>query len=220
MKMAYIFIIIGIALVGIGIYLLINKPQPLPQQQIINVVLPGSIEQKPQTDSKQKTNKEKIASIKSADDISKEKGNEFEDFIIQTIGKLDGIKFIGKNSDYHKNGVSALENKEPDLKFACNTHKLAIECKWRSAFHEGQIIWAENYQIDNYNKFQKENKQNVLIAIGIGGSPSKPKELYMVPLYRLTQGFAKKEYISEYSLDYKLPITFDLESKCFKNIKK
>ena len=140
---------------------------------------------------------------KSATDLppmNKQKGNEFEDYVIQLLGKQKDVIFIGKVSDYHKNGVSALENKEPDLKFKYKNNAFAIECKWRSSFTKGAINWAKDYQINNYKSYQNTKQEKVYIAIGIGGKPNLPAKLFIIPLFRLTKEFANEEYIQEFKI--------------------
>ncbi len=132
---------------------------------------------------------------------NKEKGNLFEDFVIQFICKNKSIRLVGKVSDYYKNGVMASENTEPDLKFNFYEKKFAVECKWRKEFIDGKINWATDKQIANYNKYQKTTDQKVLVAIGIGGSPDLPNKIYFVPLFRLTKTLATKNYIAEFEMD-------------------
>lgn len=102
-------------------------------------------------------------------DLQKQKGNDFEEYIIQLLGQQSAVQFVGKVSDYHKNGVSALENYDPDLKFKYNTTSFAVECKWRNSFKNGKTEWAKNRQISNYMNYQKTNQQKVYVALGIGG---------------------------------------------------
>ncbi len=132
---------------------------------------------------------------------NKEKGSMFEDFVIQYFCKNKQIKLLSKVSDYYKNGVMAIENIEPDLKFIQNDKKFAVECKWRNAFIDNKITWANEQQILNYNNYSISNNQSVLIAIGIGGKPNLPKKLYLVPLYRLTKTLATEKYIEEFEVN-------------------
>lgn len=129
---------------------------------------------------------------------NKEKGNEFEDYVIDLILSHDEMKLLSKNSDYHKNGKSAADNQTPDLKMQFNDKKFAIECKYRSQFVHGKIDWAKKYQIENYKNFEKAHQQKVYVCIGIGGTSDSPKQLYLVPLFRLSQTFATHSYLEEF----------------------
>lgn len=104
-----------------------------------------------------------------SEELSKQKGDDFEEYMIQLLGKQQDIKLVGKVSDYHKNGISALENFEPDLKFKFKNTPFAVECKWRKSFGNGSITWAKDRQIRNYNEYQKNKKEKVYIALGVGG---------------------------------------------------
>ena len=180
-KMGLLFLLIGFISLALSAYFFTNKQtsktnlNPISKQEIETNLPPES----------------------------KQKGNEFEDYIIQLLGKLNQIKFIGKVSDYHKNGVSATENKEPDLKFKYQNTPFAVECKWRNSFVNGKINWAKDYQINNYLNYQNTKKEKVYVAIGIGGNPNAPEKLYLVPLFRLTKEFANQEYIKEFEITTK-----------------
>jgi Holliday junction resolvase len=131
---------------------------------------------------------------------NKEKGNQFEDYVISFLHTNDDMKLLSKVSDYYKNGKGAADNQTPDLKMLYKGTKFAVECKYRTSFSENKIIWAKEYQVKNYFNFEKETNQKVFIAIGIGGTANKPESLYILPLYRLTRNFATKEYIREYKI--------------------
>jgi len=133
-------------------------------------------------------------------EVNKQKGDDFEEYIIQLLGKQEDIKFVGKVSDYHKNGVSALENMEPDLKFRLHNSPFAVECKWRKTFKRGNITWAQDYQVKNYKNYQKLKNEKVFVALGIGGEPNAPEKLYIIPLYRLTKGYVYEDFINDFEI--------------------
>lgn len=132
---------------------------------------------------------------------SKEKGNQFEDYTIQTIvHSSTEIKLLGKNADYHSNGVSAIENTQPDLRMSYKGKPFAVECKWRAKAIDGSIVWAKDYQIKTYRRYAFEQNVPVYVAIGIGGTANSPNNFYLVPLYRLTKEFATTGYIEEFRI--------------------
>lgn len=144
------------------------------------------------------TQKPKIATYPSE---NKEKGNQFEDYTIQTIvHSSSDIKLVGKNADYHSNGVSAIENTQPDLRLSYKDKPFAVECKWRAKTVAGSIVWAKDYQIKTYRRYAFEQNVMVFVAIGIGGTADAPNRFYLVPLYRLTKEFATTEYIEEFRI--------------------
>jgi hypothetical protein len=73
----------------------------------------------------------------------------------------------------------------PDLELMFkgrNSKPFAVECKYKSRFYDNMIGWASENQIKKYVEFQSKQAMTVLIAIGVGGSPSNPKKLFITPL--------------------------------------
>lgn len=149
----------------------------------------------------------KNAAVANAMPGNKEKGNAFEDFVIAKICSINGTKLLSKTSDYHKDGISAADNVEPDLKFSYQLKNFAVECKWRKEFIADKISWAKDYQINNYNKYQKEKATLVFVALGIGGTASQPEHLYIIPLSRLKYSNATQEYLSKFELKNQIDLT-------------
>ncbi|MFC6267371.1 hypothetical protein [Frigoriflavimonas asaccharolytica] len=145
------------------------------------------------------TKKPEIAPLEIS--AQKQKGDNFENYMIQRLAKQDEIQLVGKVSDYYQNGITALENYEPDLKFKYKNKPFAVECKWRNAFKNGKTDWAKNRQIQNYLNYQNTKKEKVYVALGIGGKPEAPERLYLIPLYRLTLEFVTEDYIQEFVIN-------------------
>jgi hypothetical protein len=77
----------------------------------------------------------------------------------------------------------------PDLELifvGMNQYSFAVECKWRSKFNDnGKIEWASEEQIAAYLAFERKRAMPVFIAIGVGGTASNPKKLFVTPLCNL-----------------------------------
>jgi hypothetical protein len=77
----------------------------------------------------------------------------------------------------------------PDLELIFmgkNNYPFAVECKWRRQFDDnGKIDWASEQQIAMYLHFERKRAMPVFIAIGVGGTPSNPKKLFVTPLCNL-----------------------------------
>ncbi len=180
--MAYLLILSGLALLATGVYLL-AKPKEKP------VAMMHGPQQHNKVDAVQITVNE-----------YKEKGNRFEDYVIQRVGRLNGVRFIGKTADYHKNGISGKENMEPDLKFTFRHQPFAVECKWRSRFVDGKVQWAGDYQVKNYNRYAQQSQAPVYVCIGVGGNAEAPDAVYFVPLKALKFGFGTVEYLQPFKI--------------------
>jgi hypothetical protein len=124
---------------------------------------------------------------KPLNDLSSlEKGFLFEDYIVTLFDNKSGrFRLLTWRSDKKaSNGVLAESNSYPDLEFCFIDRKkrFAIECKWRHRFYDGKLAWAKKNQIEIYREYEIENKIPVFIAIGVGGHPSDPAQLFVTPL--------------------------------------
>jgi hypothetical protein len=118
----------------------------------------------------------------------KKKGDDFENYIV-TLFNPKAQRFLLKEWRSDKiadNGIYALSSHNPDLEFqfidGSRSYSFAVECKWRSKFQHREIDWAKPYQIQNYISYQEKNNIPVFIAIGVGGKPSEPEQLFVAPL--------------------------------------
>lgn len=128
-------------------------------------------------------------------------GRDFEEFVISLMPKSG--KLVHRTADYSKGRVYAEENHDPDLSFAVfdrqgKRQEFAVECKWRSAWNNRQVNWCHEKQLARYRQYSQKRNMPVFIALGIGNSPSEPKEVYFVPLDALESTSIKKETATKY----------------------
>ena len=118
-------------------------------------------------------------------DQSKAKGNGFEDFVVNMLADWRLSLLNRTRDDASSGGVIPQSSKNPDLhvsqKRGKGTIDYYIECKYRSKWHDGKVQF-EKWQIERYHKFQRQEKRKVIIALGVGGSPSAPTTFMLVPL--------------------------------------
>lgn len=112
-------------------------------------------------------------------------GYEFEKTVVDLFPKnYYKIKHWSsdKTSNHH---TSAEASKYPDLLIELNYKEVkqsfAVECKYRSSLTPDGFVFNEK-QLTNYRAFAAENDVKVFVIIGIAGSPSDPKDLYVMPL--------------------------------------
>lgn len=127
---------------------------------------------------KEKTNESDI-------DPAKAKGNSFEDFVINLLADWR-LTLLDRTQDAVSSaGVVAESSKNPDLhvsqKRGSGSIDYYVECKFRSRWDDGKVQF-EKWQIDRYRQFQRNEKRKVIIALGVGGSPSAPRTLMLVPI--------------------------------------
>ncbi len=178
------FVIIGVFLIIIG-FVLHLKPT-LKETAVLEPTLvdlsPAPIE------------------LKTVDE-AKEKGNLFEGFVVTKFSKeyFTLKEWVG---DKYVNGIYAQTTTNPDLLigFTSGSFKkeFAVECKYRSKFKEGKLRWAYYRQIENYRKYEATKKIPVFVAIGVGGDPDNPNDLFVVPLNKLRNEYITQEELQPY----------------------
>lgn len=113
------------------------------------------------------------------------KGREFENGIVSRFDQ-HYFTLMHWRSDKTYKGIYPLSNQYPDLEYEYRDGKhiqpFAVECKWRAAYASGMLEWASSIQLENYISYQQKSRIPVFVAIGVGGTPMAPKDLFVIPL--------------------------------------
>ncbi len=134
-------------------------------------------------------------------DKDKEKGDDFEKYIVQkfakkyfTIAEWAGDKYV--------NGKYAETTTQPDLKIKFKNNDVvvdfAVECKYRTNYYKNGIEWCSERQLQNYKKFASGKNIPVFIVIGVSGLANEPNELYLIPLNKIETNFLTKDFLSNF----------------------
>ena len=113
------------------------------------------------------------------------KGRQFEDYVVSFFDLPHNEKLTLKEwrGDKTLAGVYPENNSGPDLVLEYDGHPFAIECKWRN--HMPEDLEKELLPSDRQNYFQqyiKEHKMPIYLLFGVGGLPTDPNSLHLVPL--------------------------------------
>ena len=133
------------------------------------------------------------------------KGREFEDFILELfdLNETKAYSLLEWRGDKTIGDVSPVSNTYPDFvleyKKGRRKTKFSVECKWRDYIpkHSKQPLLSPE-QIDRYLEYSKEKDQNVFIILGVGGEPSMPEELYIIPIDNAQQILAKPSLLAQF----------------------
>lgn len=136
-------------------------------------------------------------------DKSKEKGDAFEDFVVNLLADWR-LKLLDRTQDAVSTaGVVAESCKNPDLHVQQKRGKSEIdyylECKYRSQWKDGAVTF-EDWQLDRYRQFQRDNRRKVIFALGVGGTPSAPASFMLVPLDSV-KGTSIKQIKTEFAVE-------------------
>ncbi len=140
-------------------------------------------------------------------DKNKEKGDNFEKFVVQKFSKKY-FKIDEWAGDKYINGNYAETTIQPDLKINFKKKNVsidfAVECKYRSDYYKNGVEWCSKQQLIRYKKFSIEKNINVFIVIGIAGLASEPAYMFIVPLNKINSCFLSKDFLKKYQkLDFK-----------------
>ena len=133
------------------------------------------------------------------------KGHEFEDFVLELfdLDEARTYSLLEWRSDKSLGGVSPVSNTYPDFvleyKEGRRKQKFAVECKWRANIPRRftQPLF-EPEQIIRYQEYAAEKAQNVYIILGIGGEPSMPEVLYLIPIDAISQIQSKPSLLKQF----------------------
>lgn len=193
--MSIILIILGTILIAAGLVLFNSKSQE-----------GGVDERNTLTDSL-------LSSFTDSLSENERKGQQFEDYIISRFATVD-YSLIEKVNDYTSRHHATERSKYADLVFRKEATKeqFAVECKYRSGWIQSKgkpaLTWVEQRKIDDYNQFSSERDIDVIIVFGVGGTPSKPEEVFALPLRMLQkplppyQDFLRKFAVPDGPLNY------------------
>ncbi|MDE5820975.1 MAG: hypothetical protein K2H50_09170 [Paramuribaculum sp.] len=114
---------------------------------------------------------------------SEQKGRLFEEFVVSLCADKDRFQLLAWRGDKISGQTYALENLLPDLHIR---HKLdnaeveyLMECKYRTSWSEDGIDLSG--QFTRYYYAAKERGTELFIVLGVGGTPSNPEELFIIP---------------------------------------
>lgn len=190
--MGIILIILGAAALVVGIVMVSSRPSETEAE--VNF-----------TKGSQKVNSTTPDSNSYMIDEAKAKGNCFEDYVANIF--KDRSVFRVKNwyqGVTSSEGVYAESNLNPDFEIEQTLYdnfrvKYWIECKYRSAFKNGELD-IDDWQIDRYKNSQRESHQKVLLAIGVGGSAASPSSFYLVPVDSIRGEKISPAFLSQFQL--------------------
>ncbi|MBL0128031.1 MAG: hypothetical protein IPP83_11380 [Flavobacteriales bacterium] len=146
-----------------------------------------------------------------------EKGPAFEEWVADRFPKVSFERKHWRSDKITAAGRYAESNKDPDMEVDLvlgRTHyPFAVECKWRARMPDGEVQFAEPYQIENYRAYMQRTKRPVFIVLGVGGSPSAPSFLYCIPVQNAGNGTkSSMELLTHYrqSMSRKAGFYFDV----------
>lgn len=99
------------------------------------------------------------------------------------------------------------------IKFNPTRDVFAIECKWREKLYENSYNIKEKDFI-NYKEYQSQKNIPFFMILGLGGTPSKPFRIFIVPLEKFNHPCIKNYDLTRFmrTNPYK-PFYYDTKQK-------
>ena len=147
---------------------------------------------------------ENIETIEKENEVArteKQKGDDFEKYIVQKFSK-SYFSIVEWTGDKYVEGMYAKSNMNPDLTLRFKIKDIekdfAVECKYRSDYYKNGVEWCTKQQLTNYKTFATSKEIAVFVAIGMGGQSTAPEELFIIPLTELMSNFVDKSFLNQY----------------------
>lgn len=133
------------------------------------------------------------------------KGREFEDFVLELfdLNETKTYSLLEWRGDKSLGDISPFSNSYPDFvleyKEGRRKRKFAVECKWRTNIPRRftQPLFLSE-QIAHYQEYATEKGMDVFIILGVGGEPSIPEELYLIPLDSISMIQSKPSLLKQF----------------------
>ncbi len=129
------------------------------------------------------------------------KGMRFEEYVSTLFPEPDFI-IIDRTRDVSKFlNRRVLSDSHPDFVFKNQQTgtTFAVECKWRARWSTGKNgdagLWWDVPRNERYIAFGKDRSMPVYIALGIGGTPRTPAEVYFLDVEKLNFPFLKQSLV-------------------------
>lgn len=132
------------------------------------------------------------------------KGEDFEKCLRRKVFTKANFELVMKTHDFHENNKDYVESSlYPDYLFRDKKsgNEFFVEAKYREHLYQGKVNWCKEYQFRRYLKLSKDVR--VIIAIGLGGRPDNPKQIFLVPLDKIEYSGLYPKFLAEYEFEEK-----------------
>jgi len=118
--------------------------------------------------------------------VSNIAGDEFEQYVRAVLFPRESYDLLLKTNNFRNNKDDySLSIKLPDFKYVSKKDGIEfyIEEKFRARFQDQILEWNKFFELKRYQDINTVTP--VIIAIGLGGRPSAPERVFLVPARHL-----------------------------------
>ena len=139
------------------------------------------------------------------DDASKPitdvKGDQFERFVRDKLFPKETHDIIAKTPANPENKPRHAPAKPPNLRFKtkANGFEFYVEAKFRAkSSGDGKLEWCKNVDLKRHQ--ETDNTTPVLLALGLGGRPSAPAKVYLIPVRHIRFTKLHTSFLQRYEI--------------------
>jgi hypothetical protein len=138
------------------------------------------------------------------------KGEKFQDYIRDHLFTKDKFDMLHKTHAYaiNKKDFAIEDNIKPDFKFRVREtrEEFWVEAKYRTKYDEDKV---ECYRPDQLERY-KEEELPVYIALGLGGDPDLPDQVFLIPVKYIQSSYPKLflSFLKKYAVPKDKPIDY------------
>lgn len=130
-------------------------------------------------------------------------GEEFEQLCLNWFPDQD-YKLLNRTHDFETNELRYVEESkfyDFKLEHKQTEYKFAVECKYRSDLFHDKLTWAKQFQMKRYKEYEDENQpQGYYVMMGLGGTPSNPYQIFLVPLSDIQYVGLYPSFLKDYQI--------------------
>ena len=137
------------------------------------------------------------------------KGEDFERYVSTRLFPAGKYQLLHQTHDYTTNKERYPdESKEPDYKFRSkiNNKEFYVEAKYRKYYHENAVQWCNKYQLKRYQTIDRDIP--VFIVLAVGGEPSSPNELFLIPVRDIKYTKLFRSFLVKYPSNLGQPVDY------------
>lgn len=127
------------------------------------------------------------------------KGEDFEKCVRTKVFTSDRYDLVMKTHDFYENKKDYVESSlYPDYLFRDKEtdKEFFVEVKYREKLYQDKLQWCNSNQFKRYQKYNSETP--TIIAIGFGGRPKNPNQIYLVPLEDIKYNALYESFLKDY----------------------
>ncbi|MCK4796215.1 MAG: hypothetical protein KAT05_02470, partial [Spirochaetes bacterium] len=140
-------------------------------------------------------------------------GEQFVDYTKSLFDDSDWKLLRAGPDRSQKEGRNVRDDSDPDLEvqYRKNYREIAVECKYLSFYSEWyhgseRKLRINNKNIKNYKAYHLRTGIKTYILFGVGGKPSEPKDMYLIPLNQIVPNnypnrYLREGWFSEYKIE-------------------